>query len=245
MGRSIRRPSLVLIATVLVSTSLLACNGTDSNTANSVANDWEVGPPLALPTETPGPVETAAPVPTPTATATPTPTPTPTVSPTPTTSLYTGPADVAKYVQKFVDDAKIQGIDVTPDMSNPKLEIRIASLDAYGSSTIGLCQSSGTMRRVTFDPDFWNSVSETQRELLAHHEFGHCVLYRGHRSDTLATGAYASIMYPIIMSSSTYTNNYDYYQDELFTQGAMAQLDGEVVHVCDLKDLGGAIHASE
>ncbi|OFZ18469.1 MAG: hypothetical protein A2X94_00555 [Bdellovibrionales bacterium GWB1_55_8] len=181
------------------------------------------------------PAPTESPAPTPTATPTPAPTVTPTPAPT-TGQLYTGPAELAKYVNKFVDDAKIQGVDVLPDMKNPTLEIRIASLDSYGSSVIGLCETGTNQRRVTFDPDFWNSVSETQRELLAHHELGHCVLYRGHRTTTLTTGAYASIMYPIIMGSSMYTSDYDYYQEELFTYGATAATaaTGETtVHVCD------------
>ncbi len=177
----------------------------------------------------------------------PTPHPTPSTSPSPSASpiptgsnLYNGPAEVEKYVVKFVEDARIQGIDVLSDMTNPKLTIQIAKLDSYGSSVIGLCETGGGQRRVTFDPDFWNTVSETQKELLAHHELGHCVLYRAHRSSTLSSGAYASIMYPLIMSSSTYLNNYDYYQQELFTYGAMEGAEDPsmvVTHVCDQKEL--------
>jgi hypothetical protein len=126
-------------------------------------------------------------------------------------------------------------------MKNPTLQIQIGSLAAYGSGVIGLCESGGNQRRVTFDPGFWNSVSDTQKELLAHHELGHCVLYRAHRSDTLSGGAYASIMYPIIMSPSTYTSNYNYYQEELFTWSAnqLSSLDTSkvTVHVCDQNEL--------
>lgn len=178
--------------------------------------------------------------------------PTPKESPEPTpsgspTDLYTGPAEVAKYVQKFIDDGKAQGVDVIPDMASPKLQIRIASLDSWGSSVIGLCETGG-LRRVTFDPDFWNSVSETQREILAHHELGHCVLYRGHNSKTLLSGAVASIMYPQIMASSTYLNNIGYYLDELFSYAgqapaqlaarqAAASVEKPQSHVCDSSHL--------
>ena len=162
--------------------------------------------------------------------------------------LYSGPAEVEKYVAKFVDDAKLLGKDVTPEMSSPMLQIRLASLDSYGSSVIGLCETSSNLRRVTFDPDFWNSVSETQRELLVHHELGHCVLYRGHRTAVLSSGNYASLMYPIIMRSSTYLDNYAYYQDELFNYAAAeAAPDADpsriTVHVCDRKALGLASSA--
>ena len=181
------------------------------------------------------------PVPTPTATTTPKPDPTATPTPTPTSGdLYTGPEELQKYVIKFMDDAKAQGLDVLPDMQSPKLSIQIGSLNSWGASGIGLCETSGNLRRVTFDPDFWNAVSETQRELLAHHEFGHCVLYRGHTSTLLSSGAYASIMNPIIMSSSTYTNNYNYYQQELFQQAgraALASTEQVTTHVCGLEDL--------
>ena len=212
MERYIRYfPTLILIF------SLAACN---RETGQIIPNDWITSPPSN---------EEITPVPT----------PTPTDSPSPTTTpigkVYTGPDEVEKYVMKFVDDAKSQGVDVLPDMKNPTLEIQIGTLDAYGTSVIGLCETYANMRRVTFDPDFWNNVSETQRELLAHHELGHCVLYRGHRSDLLSTGAYASIMYPIIMSSSTYTGNYDYYQQELFTWQTLQQFattNMNTTHIC-------------
>lgn len=202
-----------------LSFGLTACNSTDEAKRN-IESDWIDDDGTSVNVET---------------------TPAPTASPLPPTSeIYDGPAEVEKYVLKFIEDGRIQGVDVLPDMEGPKLSIRIASLDAYGSSTIGLCETGGGLRRVTFDPDFWNSVNETQRELLAHHELGHCVLYRAHRSNTLSSGAYGSIMYPIIMSSSTYTGNYDYYQEELFTYGAMASpLEGDVTttHICDLENM--------
>jgi hypothetical protein len=165
---------------------------------------------------------------------------TPISPPTSTPTLdqvYTGPAEVQKYVIQFIDDAKTLGIDVLPDMQNPKLEIRISSLDSYGASVIGLCETGGNKRRVTFDPEFWNLVSETQKEILAYHEFGHCVLNRPHRPDLLDAGAYASVMYPVIMSSSTYTNNYSYYQEELFTWNSLALSNTETIqettHICN------------
>lgn len=164
----------------------------------------------------------------------------PASEPTVVTELYTGPAEVEKFVLKFVEDAKAQGRDLVPGLRQQKVEIRIASLDNYGSSTIGLCETGSRQRRVTFDPDFWNRVSDTQKEILAHHELGHCVLYRGHRSTVLSTGAYASIMYPIIMTPAVYTGNYDYYQQELFSQAATLEAvspESDQTHICDHEDL--------
>jgi hypothetical protein len=167
----------------------------------------------------------------------PAPAPTPDPSPLPST-LYRGTEGLEKYVLKFIDDAKAQGIDVVPELTNPQLEIQIASLNAWGSSVIGLCQTGSGTRKVTFDPDFWNSVSETQREQLAHHELGHCMLYRGHRSTLLTTGKPASLMYPSIFSSSTYMADYDYYQAELFGQ-AMVEASSSLV------DETGQVRASD
>lgn len=204
--------------------SLAACNEAGSTQAQNVGEDW-VQDSTSAPTPAPSPA--------------PAPNPTPTSTPAPTSQVYTGPAEVASYVQKFIDDAAAQGRNVLPAMANPKLEIKIASLSAYGSSTIGLCESGGSLRRVTFDPTFWNSASATQRELLAHHELGHCVLLRAHRSDVLSTGAYASIMYPIILASSTYTANYAYYQQELYnsealeTAGINDDPNATTVHICN------------
>ena len=242
-------PGRFIVAAALA-LGVSACNGGgDSQSLTRLPENSETVatvPQTPASTTTPTPTLTTTPTPTPSATHTPSPTstPTPTASPSPlppASDLYTGPAEVEKYVLKFVDDARIQGVDVLPEMDNPKLEIRLASLDAYGSTTIGLCETSGSRRRVTFDPDFWNSVNDTQRELLAHHELGHCVLYRPHLNDLLPSGKYASIMYPIIMSNSTYTSNYAYYQEELFTKNSAALVSGNnassTTHICDLKEV--------
>lgn len=224
-------------------TSLIACHGTDDPaTLNPSSQDGGLLTPVTPiePTQ-PLPIPTSTVQPVPTTTPSPTPSPTPSVSPSPipTDSLYIGPSSLQPYVVKFVEDAQIQGLDVLPEMKNPTLQVQIASLSAYGSSVIGLCETGTGQRRVTFDPNYWNSVSDTQREILAHHELGHCVLYRAHRNNVLSSGAYASIMYPIILTSSTYLANYAYYQNELFTwNAAQAPQNGSsVVHICNGEDL--------
>lgn len=222
-----RNPRTILasVAFTLSVLGLTACNG-DSVQGQSLGNDWVQDAPIDPP----------APRPTPTSTSSPSPTPT-----TPVSDLYTGPAEVAKYVERFVEDAKNLGVDVTADMRSPKLSIQIKSLDSYGSSVIGLCETGTNLKRVTFDPDFWNSVSDTQKELLSHHELGHCVLFRGHRTATLSTGAFASIMYPVIMSTATYQNNYKYYLEELFTWSALqvaeVAANQNTTHICNHTDL--------
>jgi hypothetical protein len=215
-----RSPLAITLAAAVV---LTAFSGCESPQAQNLAGDWIQPGPGPEPTVTPSPTPSDEP------------------SPVPTEGLYEGPESVSRYVVKFIEDAREQGVDMLPETRNPTLKIQIASLDHLGSGVIGLCETSGNLRRVTFDPDFWNNVSETQRELLAHHELGHCMLYRAHRSTFLDNGAYASIMYPLIMSSSTYLSNYDYYQQELFSTAAAtlaeAAPDRSTVHICNLDDL--------
>lgn len=252
-------PAFTLVLSLTGLAGLTGCNGTNAATAPD--NDWiqhpEPSVPVthdpaqpATPPETPNLSDPPAPAPAPliTPSTVPQPSPSPTTTPTPVPSatptpapLYSGPAELEKYVNLFVDDAKAQGVNVLPDMKSPTLQIRIASLDAYGVYVIGLCETGSGLRRVTLDPDFWNNVSDTQRGLLLHHELGHCVLYRAHRSDLLSSGAYASIMYPIIMTSTTYLNNQAYYQQELFGQAMLdpAVLTERRTHICDLSDLSG------
>lgn len=186
------------------------------------------------------------PVPSPSPTVTPTPVPTPSPSPTPkpydVDALFDAvDADRAKvraFVAKFVDDAAEGGDDVLPLFNrSPKLKIRIASLDSWGDTTIGLCEWSNSVRRVTFDPDFFDRVSDTQKLLLSHHELGHCILDRGHRTSVIpfsdGHNHQASIMYPSIFGSNQYLTHREYYLDELFSVLSDELGDGPRIYVCD------------
>lgn len=195
---------------VLLSLSLGACGG--------VAKSKPV-PPVPVPSPSSPPPE-PSPEPTPEPSPEPSPIPSPEPSPDPVVS-YDGPESVRPYVVQFVKDAMAQGVDVSGEMVNPKLQIQIAKLDNLGATVIGLCETGG-IRRVTLDPDFWDAVSENQKMLLMHHELGHCVLLRPHNS---ATGAIPdgsghthelSIMYPIIFGDLQYSTHAEYYQKELF-----------------------------
>lgn len=186
----------------------------------------EVIPPMPSPSPTaspsPGPVPTPSPSPSPS----PTPTPDP---PLDVDALYKASdevrAKVREHVRKFIEDGQIAGVDVVGLLrSSPKLEIRIASLDSWGSSTIGLCQTSRSYRIVTFDPDYFGRYGDVQDRILSHHELGHCVLYRGHRTDigVIPDGSNhrheLSVMYPMIFGKAQYTTHEPFYIDELFTE---------------------------
>lgn len=176
-------------------------------------------PPVATlppaPVASPAPV---APVPWPAPTRVPPPimpTPTP-VEPKPPLAFYKGDKQFKRYVENFIADGLIQG-NKSMSTSNPDLEIKLGDLSQYGSGVIGLCETGVGLRRVTFSLNFWNNVSDSQKNLLAHHELGHCVLYRPHRTESFGDNTPRSIMYPVIMATSIYDNAFEYYQNELFT----------------------------
>ena len=174
------------------------------------------------------------PSPSPTVSPTPEPTPTPTEPPLDVGALFSATeadkAEVLPMVTEFIAKGIVQGLDVVSMFkTGPKLTIRVASLDAYGASVIGLC-STGSKRTLTLDPDFFRSVSDTSKQLVASHELGHCILYRPHRTDTgvIPDGTghshQLSIMYPIIFGASQYKMHEGYYDRELFLEVAV---DGE------------------
>lgn len=172
-----------------------------------------VSPPFPnLPPASPAPVPWPAPsrVPPP-----PMPTPTPD-EPKPPLAFYKGDKQFKRYVENFIADGIIQG-NKSMSTSNPDLEIKLGDLSQYGSGVIGLCETGTGLRRVTFSLNFWNNVSDSQKNLLAHHELGHCVLYRPHRTESFGDNTPRSIMYPVIMATSVYDNAFEYYQNELFT----------------------------
>lgn len=165
---------------------------------------------------------------------------------------YTGSPELNKYVMQFVDNAKAQGLDVLPHMKGPKLSVRVASLSHIGPATIGLCELSATSRAVTFDTRFWNAASETTREILTHHELGHCVLRRPHTAAQRPTGAMASIMTPYILAAPVYAADPKYYLGELYKNSlakstwddekGIAHDQPEETHICGEDEVVGPEH---
>ncbi len=166
---------------------------------------------------------------TPCPTAEPSPSPAPTPKPSPST-FYKGDAMFKPFVEAFVADGIIQGTGPL-NTRNPDLEVSLGDLSQYGQGVIGLCEVSESLRRVTFNSTFWKNVDDGQRQLLAHHEFGHCVLYRPHRTDSFDDGTPESIMYPVIMSNAVYNNAHEHYQNELFTWKGI--IDGYKTFICN------------
>ena len=208
--------------------------------------DDPVCQPLPLPSPDPEPTPSPpSPSPTPSPSPSPSPSPEPSPSPTPppldVDSLFSatsGTKDrVREYVRKFISDGELVGIDVVELLSTgPTLEIRIASLDGWGAGVIGLCESGSASRRLTLDPDYFEVQGEVASRILFHHEMGHCVLFRGHRTeiglipDSSGHSHAMSVMYPIIMGAEQYNFHEPYYVGELFEQ--LSLTDEPSVYVC-------------
>lgn len=186
-------------------------------------------------------VPVPSPSPGPSPSPSPSPSPTPSEPPLDVDALYSAtPATrekVREHVRKFITDAETVGLDVVSLLeSSPKLEIRIASLDGWGSGVIGLCQTGAGYRIVTLDPDYFGAHNAVADRVLSHHELGHCVLYRGHRTvkGYLPDGSghfhELSVMYPTIMGRARYEAHEPYYVDELFTE--LANDGSPRVHIC-------------
>lgn len=141
-------------------------------------------------------------------------------------------------MRKFIVDGESVGVDVVAMLQDsPKLEIRIASLDRWGAGVIGLCQTGNGYRILTLDPDYYNADKpEAQKRILFHHEMGHCVLYRGHRTsvgqvpDGSLHSHELSVMYPTIIGRAQYVFHEPYYLNELFEQ--LSSDATPKVHVC-------------
>jgi hypothetical protein len=196
--------------------------------------------PAPKPVPAPTPSASASPGPSPTPSPVPSPSPSPTPSPSPSPSPTPPPSDVDAlfnatdsvraqvrgYVQSFIDDGAKVGVDAVQMMKqSPKLEMRIASLSAWGANVIGLCETGSGYRRVTFDPGYFNaSQTDLNKRILSHHELGHCILFRPHRTDVGLIPDNSghthemSVMYPVMIGSAQYVFHEPYYLEELFQQ---------------------------
>ncbi len=196
-----------LIVFFVLSFSVLACHN-------------EVSPePKPLPTEFPAPKPTSPP------------SPTPTPTPTPIDYEYSGPSELQPYVNSFVNVGAVYGQKL--DLSD--ITIQFGDLSQYGSGVIGLCEMGYRKPLITLNESWWNRVDRQQRELLLVHELGHCSLKRPHRTDTVKSRP-LSIMYPLIISNSTYLGFKEEYDRELYTYGSELIDEEPVVYICD--DLG-------
>lgn len=103
---------------------------------------------------------------------------------------------------------------------NVDIEMKFAKLE-YPS--VGMCYyhqyQDGTREfvNIEIDPDYWQSTSETRKEVLLFHELGHCVLGRDHDEQRIYYTVPKSIMYPYLFEQA-YQTHRSYYVEELQNQ---------------------------
>lgn len=104
---------------------------------------------------------------------------------------------VEKGLESYITSFKVR-TGVTP-----KSDVRFGILE---EGTAGICETwSDGYTRITIDPNYFEEISEEQREELVYHELGHCELGRDH-DETLTYKAGVripeSVMYPYVFSST-------------------------------------------
>ena len=85
-------------------------------------------------------------------------------------------------------------------------------------NVIGVCIPT-SRPMILFDRQYWESASPIEREMLAYHEFGHCLLDLEHNEKMMNLNGRQrpeSLMYPSIFSQYWYMEMQDYYLAELF-----------------------------
>jgi hypothetical protein len=91
----------------------------------------------------------------------------------------------------FEAEAAAHGLDI--DLSSIDLNGYIQNIETRG--TLGQCKSySDGSKQVIVDEQYWNRISDSEREYLVFHELGHCVLEREHNDGKDENGNCISIM---------------------------------------------------
>lgn len=124
------------------------------------------------------------------------------------------------YYDSFIGEANLRG--QLWDVDN--LEVRFVEELGMINETarrLGTCHydEDGTPV-VEIDRGDFYGLDSRSREALLYHEFGHCLLGRGHDDSTTTNGAGdtipTSIMQSVLLSEDTYADNKGYYIEELF-----------------------------
>jgi hypothetical protein len=115
--------------------------------------------------------------------------------------IYRVPADVEKYVQKFLEEASARNrpLEIT------NLIIEFAEIDPTiiqeDALVCAVCKQvkdhPERQKRIIINTKIncWQYMTEQAREALIFHELGHCVMQRrGHTDSLLPNGDYASLM---------------------------------------------------
>ena len=139
-----------------------------------------------------------------------------------TTKIEVDP-EFQPFVDSFVAEAAKRGIDIDFEKTGLSLTFGEVPANANGVCT-GLREGISSTHEIIIDRNRWKGDNEFEKERLIYHELGHCHLLRGHISDTLPSGEFASIMRGVPPNGFGYRSfnmtgvRRDYYIDELFDE---------------------------
>lgn len=152
----------------------------------------------------------------------------------PVPAKYIGAPEFGPWLDRFILDGQDRGVK---GLKTSNLRIQWSEMPAYPAYVIGLCESGcAECPRVSLRKSWWNRQSDAQKKLLMHHELGHCLLQRPHRTDFLGNGNPASVMYPSILPDSIFNPSKSYYLSELYTHATTTE-DRPQTFVCEEGEL--------
>ena len=95
------------------------------------------------------------------------------------------------HFSSFEIEANAHGLDI--DISSIAISGYIQNIETRG--TLGQCKSySDGTQQIVIDEQYWNRISNDEREYLVFHELGHCILKRVHNDEQDENGNCISIM---------------------------------------------------
>jgi len=116
-----------------------------------------------------------------------------------------------------------------------KIYLALDDLEASDSHIKGKCIETSEGNAVVIDRSYWNTLSDTSKEILVFHELGHCLLNRTHRTlyfqgtnktydqGMIPSWEYSthpnwpmSLMHRSLIGENKYNQERDYYLSELF-----------------------------
>lgn len=129
-------------------------------------------------------------------------------------------AELKPYLDRFVQSAQeIGGQDLSAQASELSLKLTPLSTGNKIESIQGQCVNTDGVMKVEINPDVWPNLNENDREKLLYHEFGHCLLGRGHVGGTnVAIPDMNSVMVRDVdlIDSANYAKYKAYYLNEMF-----------------------------
>jgi hypothetical protein len=135
------------------------------------------------------------------------------LAPKHTETLNVDPA-FSRYVSRFEAESADHGRTVR--ISDLVMSFGQVDLDGETGGR-GVCAyAEGETPVITVSQEAWLSSTDAEREELVFHELGHCVLRLKHVAGVNEEGIPSSIMDPIEIKSSIYSQNRAYYLKTLF-----------------------------